>query len=83
MKKSIKIVSLIILLVFIIGSIFILTSCDSNNNSSKNINEPGRYTMIITGNIQIIFDTQTGAHWSKYIQTNGGPNEWVKEELPE
>ena len=45
-------------------------------------NEPGRYTMHVSGSNLIIFDTVTGKYWRKYLAPNEAPTEWQAETIP-
>jgi|GEM_PF-3053078 len=47
-------------------------------------NDKARYDMISPNdNNIIIFDTSTGTYWRKFIESNSGPNDWEKEDLPD
>lgn len=71
-EKSVLYICISIIIGFSILSISLfLTSKDINKN---------RYEMISPNEANIIiFDSQTGDYWRKFIEPAEGPTEWTKE----
>lgn len=66
----------------LLGSWFI-----SQSLKSEQVNviqeEHFRYELISANESNIIiFDKQSGEHWRKFIETNGGPIDWEKHSSP-
>ncbi len=80
-KKGTIIISIAILLGFLLIGLLIRAPLEKINNSISK--EDNRYQMISPNdNNIIIFDTETGEYWRKFIQPNAGPTEWTKEINP-
>lgn len=41
-----------------------------------------RYEMISNGDNIFVFDRITGTYWQKFVASNEGPNDWIKEAVP-
>ncbi len=80
-KKGIIIISITILLGFVLMGLLLKAPIEKISNNI--LNENYRYQMVSPNeNNIIIFDTETGEYWRKFISPNSGPTEWEKETSP-
>lgn len=94
-KKSAFIISGGIIIGFLILGLFINNSINSTmgnyiktieaqNKTETTTENKGRYELIrANDNNILIFDTQTGDYWRKFIKTNEGPTNWQREAKPD
>lgn len=83
-NKSILIICISILIGFGMISYAIVST---NKNSAKEIvsdsvmQSNDKYEIVCQNNNIIIFDKENGRMWRKFIESNGGPTDWEKEDL--
>jgi hypothetical protein len=76
-NKSILYICISIIIGFSILSISLFLNKDNVNKDNIN-----RYQMISANeNNLIIFDSQTGDYWRKFIESQEGPANWSKESV--
>ncbi|WP_047980109.1 hypothetical protein [Ornithinibacillus contaminans] len=85
MNKHFQSISIIILGLCILAGSWLISQALSSSKEidGKTQQEQFRYEFMAPNETNIIiFDKQTGEYWRKFIEPDGGPSDWEKQDTP-
>jgi len=81
-KKSVYALCTSIIVGFVILGLFVFWGIKNNTPSQQSTQSTSKYQVVAVGNNVMMYDTETGNYWQKFIPSNEGPTSWTKSMSP-